>query len=264
MKEIIIAVVLVGGIGLAAGIVLALAGHFFAVKTDETVKKLREALPGANCGGCGYSGCDGYAQAVKEGASCSLCGPGGAETAEKLAEIMGVKAEKCEKRAAVVMCRGTSEVTHTRFQYEGINSCRAAASLAGGSGSCSYGCLGYGDCVRVCDSGGIRVVDKVARVDTSLCIACGKCVSACPHRLISLLPVNAAVPMCMSCDSGADTRKACKNGCIGCMKCVKICPESAVKVENFHAVIDHDKCVRCGLCAEACPLGVIYIRGART
>lgn len=260
MTEILIAVAAVGAIGLIAGVILAVAGKFFDVPVDETVEQLSNALPGANCGGCGYSGCDGYAEAIKEGAPCNLCSPGGNETARALAAIMGVEAEECEKKTAVVRCRGTAGVTAKRFTYDGLPTCQAAALLLGGDNSCRFGCLGYGDCAAVCDNGGIRVVDGVARVDGRLCTACGKCVKICPRSIIELLPEHSTVPMCVNTDKGADTRKACKNGCIGCMRCEKICPTGAIQVKDFCAVIDPAKCDNCGLCAEACTLGVIYIR----
>ncbi len=260
MTEILIAVAAVGAIGLIAGVILSAAGKFFAVPTDETVEKLREALPGANCGGCGYSGCDGYAAAIKEGVPCNLCGPGGNETAAALSAIMGVEATAVEKKAAVVRCRGTASVTAKKYEYDGLPTCGAVALVSGGDSSCRFGCLGYGDCVSVCDSGAIRVVDGVARVDSRLCTACGKCVNVCPRHIVELLPVNVTVPMCINTDKGADTRKACKSGCIGCTRCEKICPSGAIKVENGHAVVDQSKCNGCGLCAETCTLGVIYLR----
>lgn len=260
MQEIIIAVAAVAVIGLIAGIILALAGYFFAVETDETVEKLREALPGANCGGCGFSGCDGYAEAIKNGTPCNLCAPGGTDTLQRLSEIMGVEAVEGEKKAAVVLCRGTSDITNKKFEYDGFLSCRAAATVSGGDSSCNYGCLGYGDCAAACSENGIKVIDGVARVDRNLCIGCGQCVKACPRGLIEILPLNATLVFCKNKDKGADTRKACKGGCIGCMKCEKICPEGAVKVVDFHAVIDQSKCTRCGMCEQACPVKVIFVR----
>ena len=261
MENVLIAVAAVGAIGLIAGVILALAGKFFAVPVDEKVIKIREALPGANCGGCGYSGCDGYAEAVKNGAPCTLCAPGGSETAAKLAKIMGVAAESVEKKTAVVLCRGFSNATVKRFDYEGTHSCRAVNLVQTGDKSCTFGCLGYGDCVSVCEQDAIRIIDGVARIDKNLCIACGKCVKACPRSIIELLPETTAVPLCKNTQKGVFTMKVCQNGCIGCMKCVKTCPNGAVEVKDFRAVIDYQKCTACGLCAEACPKGVIAVRG---
>ena len=259
MNEIIIAVIAVSAIGLVAGIILALAGHFFAVEADETVEALRAELPGANCGGCGFSGCDGYAEGIKNGAPCNLCAPGGNELVKKLSAIMGVEAQELEIKKAVVLCRGTSSVTGTKYENDGIQTCRAVSLLSNGDGSCAYGCLGYGDCAKVCSENGIRVIDGVARVDRNLCVACGQCVKACPRGIIALLPEKATVPLCKSADKGADTRKNCKNGCIGCMKCEKICHTGAIKVEDFHAVVDQSKCDKCGMCVSACPVNVIFI-----
>lgn len=260
MNEIIIAVVAVSAIGLVAGIILALAGHFFFVPTDETVEKLRAELPGANCGGCGFSGCDGYAEGIKNGAPCNLCAPGGNELVNKLSEIMGVEAVALEVKKAVVLCRGTNGAVNAKYENDGIETCRAVSLLSNGDGSCNYGCLGYGDCAKVCNENGIRVVDGVARVDVNLCIGCGACVKACPRNIIELLPLSFTAVMCKSADKGADTRKNCKNGCIGCMKCEKICHTGAIKVENFHAKVDQSKCDKCGMCAEACPVNVIFIK----
>jgi len=260
MNPILIAVLTVGAIGLAAGIILVLAGKFFSVPTDEKLASLREVLPGANCGGCGYSGCDGYAAAVKDGAPCNLCSPGGEEVMQKLSALMGVEAVAAEKKTAVVRCRGTSSVSEKRFTYDGIRTCRAASLLSGGDSGCRFGCLGYGDCVASCDRNALRVIDGVARVDNALCGACGQCASACPRSLIEIIPMGGAVSYCRNTDKGAETRKACKVGCIGCMKCEKICPNGAVKVVNFCATVDAEKCNACGLCVEACPLKVLFIR----
>ena len=260
MNPILIAVIAVGAIGLVAGVILVLAGKFFAVPVDETQEKLRAALPGANCGGCGYSGCDGYASAVKDGAPCNLCAPGGDDVMKALSAIMGVEAVSAEKKTAVVRCRGMLDVSPKRYVYDGVKTCKAASLLSGGDSGCRFGCLGYGDCVSVCDQNAIRVIDGVARVDRSLCSGCGKCTRTCPRTLIELLPEGSATALCRNTDKGADTRKACKVGCIGCMKCEKICPEGAVKVTNFCAAVDYDKCTSCGLCVETCPLHVLFLK----
>ena len=143
--------------------------------------------------------------------------------------------------------------------YHGVESCKAAALLFGGKGECQYGCIGFGDCTKECDSGAIKVCSGVAAVDPDECIACGKCIKACPKHLISLVPKEKAVftVLCSSRDKGADVIKSCKAGCIGCKKCEKVCKNGAIKVESFLAVIDPEKCTGCGECAAACPRGVI-------
>lgn len=263
MTAILWAVGIVAGLGLLAGLILAVASVLMAVPVDEKVVRLREALPGANCGACGFSGCDGYAEAMAhDGAKVGLCSPGGEETAVKTAEILGVSGGAVEKKAAVVRCGGCEEVTRRKLQYHGIPSCAAANQFYGGDWACSYGCLGYGDCVAACAYDAIHVEKGLARVDSEQCTACGLCAKACPKSLIAVLPADAAgVVRCSSHDKGAAVRKACTKGCIGCMKCTKVCEYEAITVQNHLASIRPDKCVGCGKCAEACPVGCIEIRG---
>ena len=254
------AVILVVAVGLVCAVMLSIASKVFYVPVDETAAALREVLPGANCGGCGFAGCDDYANslAAKTETDCSKCPVGGAAVAEKIAEILGVDAGSAEKRVAVVMCNGRSEVTKTLMEYEGPASCSAASQLYGGLKLCSFGCLGQGDCVAACKYDAIKVVDGVARVDRNACVACGACVKACPKNLIRIAPEsNKNICFCHNTDKGADTRKACEVGCIGCMKCEKTCKFDAVHVENNLAYIDPEKCKNCGMCAKECPTGAI-------
>ena len=263
MNPILMAVILVSGIGLLLGIVLAVCSAVFAVPVDEKQEKIRECLPGANCGACGFSGCDGYASALSKGETkeCTRCTPGGNETAKEIAEIMGIEAGKVTPQAAFVMCRGNCENCDTKLEYHGAQSCKTAAQLFGGPKYCTYGCLGFGDCVHECDYGAISVTDGLARVSPSLCRACKKCVKACPHGLIDMVELHTvkAVVMCKNHDKGAVTRKSCSAGCIGCMKCVKTCPEGAISIDRFCAVVDPKKCVGCGKCAEGCPTKAIEL-----
>ncbi len=259
--DILVPVIIVAAIGLLCGVMLSLASHFLEVKVDERVEKVREALPGANCGACGYTGCDGYAAAVASGeAELTKCAPGGAATAKAIGEIMGAEVGDVRQKYAVVMCGGSNEFTENKFDYHGIGSCAAAALLAAGPAACCYGCMGLGDCAAVCENGAITVKNGVAVVDKSLCGGCGKCVTACPKQIIKVIDADdRAVVRCKNTDKGADTRKACKTGCIGCMKCVKACEYGAVTVENFVATVDNDKCVGCGKCVAACPQSIIRI-----
>lgn len=260
MNPIVLAVLVVAGVGLVAGLVLAVASVVLAVPRDEKVEAVRDALPGANCGACGYSGCDGYAHAlVHEGAKVGLCSPGGAETAEKTAALLGVSGT-VEVKTAMVRCGGCEAHTARKLDYHGIPSCAAANQFYGGNWKCSYGCLGYGDCRAVCEYGAITVDNGLARIDPSLCRGCSKCISACPKGLIALLPGSArGVVRCSSHDKGAVVRKACTAGCIGCMKCTRVCEHGAIQVTDFLAAIDPEKCVGCGKCAENCPAGCIDI-----
>ena len=252
-----IPILILAAIGLIAGLGLAIASKVMAVPVDEREQQLRAALPGANCGACGFSGCDGYAKALADSTaeSTALCAPGGAETAQKIADILGVKADAVTPKKALVRCRGCREYTQPRMRYTGLQSCRAANQLYGGPGACAYGCIGFGDCVQACDYGALSLREGVAAVDPERCTACGKCVKVCPKGLIELFPAGrtAAAVLCSSRDKGARTRAACRAGCIGCRKCEKLCEAGAVEVRSNLAHIDPEKCTGCGRCAQGCP-----------
>lgn len=255
MTEILIAVAIVSAIGLISGIMLTVFSKLFAVPVDETAEKVAAVLPGANCGGCGFSGCAGYAEAVASGKAVpDLCSVGGADVAARVAEIVGKSVTEAERRVAVLRCSGTCDSVKKRFQYEGIQSCAAAASVHGGDSSCEYGCLGYGDCVAACQFGALSLKNGIPDIDTSLCTACGKCVEACPKSLMRLRPISKVHTVaCHSRLKGALQRKLCTAGCIGCGKCARVCPASAITVENNLAKINYSLCTACGACKESCP-----------
>ncbi len=257
--EIVVAILIVGVIGLICGIGLSVASVIMNVPVDETVSKLREELPGANCGACGYSGCDGYAEALAEGtAKPGLCSPGGESVNLKLSEILGVASEVLDKKVAFVKCNGNNNNTSKKYEYFGVQSCAAANMLYGGDGNCTFGCLGYGDCVKNCMFYAISVIDGLAKVNKELCTACGKCCEVCPKGIIELVPISKTFGVqCSNTDKGAVTRKVCKEGCVGCMKCQKNCEFDAITVENNLAKIDYSKCTGCGKCAENCPTNAI-------
>ena len=258
--DILIAFLVVFAIALVLGVMLALVSHFFYVPDDPTKEKVRACLPGINCGACGYKGCDDYASAIADG-SCdkpNLCIPGAQAVADEIGAIIGVKAEPFDDVVAFVACNGHCGATSNKAEYEGVKTCEAASMLFGGPGACSYGCLGLGDCAKVCPANAICTIDGVARVDTSRCLGCGVCAKACPKGMIHMLPQNAAVAiMCNNKDKGVDARKACSNACIGCKKCEKACPQEAIRVVDNLAVIDYDKCSGCGACVEGCPTGCL-------
>ncbi len=251
----------VAAIGLVAGVLLALAAHFLFVKEDETAVKVRELLPGVNCGACGYAGCDDYAKAIAAGqAKPNLCIPGADETAANISAILGVEAEDVVEMMAYVRCNGNCNATDKRAVYDGINTCSAASMVYGGPNACRYGCLGCGDCAKACPVDAISIVDGIARVDLSRCIGCGKCARTCPKHIIDIIPqVSRVAVRCSSLDKGAVARKACKNACIGCKKCELNCPEKAISVKDNLASIDYTKCSGCGLCAESCPVKCIEL-----
>lgn len=246
-------------LGAVAGVLLTVASKLLFVKTDETVEKITEALPGANCGGCGFSGCEGYANAVAKGeAAPNLCKPGGAPVTIALSEIMGVAVQVQEREYAYVKCNGNCEATEDKFVYIGTGSCAAVEKFYNGKGKCTSGCHGLGDCVKVCQNNAICIKNGVAVINPELCTACGKCIKVCPNKLISLIGESQKfIVRCSSADPGKITRAACKNGCIGCGICAKKCPNGAIAVSANHAVIDAGKCTGCGVCAAACPMKCI-------
>lgn len=257
---ILAATAVVGAVGVFVGLFLGVAGIRFKVQVDEKEEAVLAALPGNNCGGCGYAGCSGLAAAIAKGeAPVGSCPVGGAPVAEKIAAIMGVEAGSSERMVAFVACAGDCDKAKQDYDYYGVQDCGKMAFVPGGGPkSCGSGCLGYGSCVKVCPFDAIHVVNGVAVVDREACKACGKCVAACPKHLISLIPYRAKYAVaCSSKDKGPVTMKACQAGCIGCGICVKNCPSQAVAVTEFHAVIDQEKCAGCGVCAEKCPKKII-------
>ena len=258
--NIIIPVALVVIVGLLASCMLSFASKVFAVQEDPLFIDLRAELPGANCGGCGFAGCDDYAHALVDSpeTSCTKCSVGGPAVAKKLAALMGQEAGDLEKKIAFVMCNGTSDNAARLYDYEDMQSCKAAKQLFGGSKLCPYGCIGLGDCVEACQFDAIRIIDGVAVVGRDYCVSCGACAKACPQKLIKILPESAKVQVrCHNEQKGADAKKACSTACIGCGMCAKVCPKDAIQVENNLSVIDPAKCIKCGMCAAKCPTGAI-------
>lgn len=260
---IILAVAILAITGAIAALVLAIASKVFAVPVDEKAEAIRECLPGANCGACGFSGCDGYAAALSSGevTDTALCNPGGNEAAKAISEILGVEAGSIRPMAAAVLCRGHNDTAKIKLNYQGVYSCRMASQVFGGPKECIYGCIGYGDCMAVCDYGAISICNGVARVDPHKCKACKKCLNTCPKGLIEMLPleVTEAAVLCKNHDKGGNTRKECTAGCIGCMKCVKACPQEAIAIDRFCAKVDYSKCIGCGECVSQCPVGAINL-----
>ncbi len=261
MIEILIAVAILAAIALFCGVLLTVASKYFGIEESELYQNVRDCLPGANCGACGYNGCDGYAKALADGETknASLCVPGGDGTAKDIAALIGVEAEDIVEKVAYVACNGNCHVTEKRYEYKGIMSCRTANLTYSGDKMCTYACLGYGDCVKACPENAIDIKDGVAVVDPTKCIGCGICTRECPNGIIHLInDTTRVVVACSNHDKGAVTRKACTNGCIACGKCQKVCPHGAIVVEDNLATIDYSKCTSCGECVRACPVKCIH------
>ena len=258
--EYILPILLFVALGLVAGILLSIFSKVFAVKQDQRVYDIKDSLPNANCGACGYSGCEAYANAiVKDGAKTNLCIPGGDKVSRKISEIMGTSFEDVAERKATVRCNGKCGAVKDKYIYTGAMSCAASNMLYNGKKECTAGCLGLGDCIKACKFEAIDIIEGVAVINREKCTGCGMCKEACPNDLIGVFDEDKTVEViCSSHFNAKETIRICENGCIGCRKCEKVCPHDAVHVVNNHAIIDHDKCTSCGECVEVCPRKCIH------
>ena len=268
MSLILVAVISLGAIGLVAAIILYVASKKFAVYEDPRIGQVAEVLPQANCGGCGYPGCGGFAAACVKAGSLDgkFCPVGGQPVMDKVAGILGLEAAAAEPKVAVVRCNGTCENRPRTTQYDGVRSCAIAHATYGGETGCTFGCLGCGDCVSACKFGALHMNPETGlpEVDEEKCTACGACVKACPRNIIELRPKGKnnrrVYVQCVNKDKGAVARKACTAACIGCGKCVKVCPFEAITLENNLAYIDPAKCKSCRKCEMECPQGAIIAK----
>lgn len=256
MQIIIFSTILVAILGLVIGVFLGFASEIFKVNVDEKVIKIRECLPGNNCGGCGFAGCDAVAEAIANGsAPTNACPVGGANVAKKVSEILGVSAETTVRKVAFVHCNGTCVNSNKSYDYTGEKDCRLAFSLPNaGEKTCRNACLGYGTCVKACKFDAIHIIDGVAVVDKEKCVACGACVKSCPMKVIELVPYDKKhLVACSNKEKGKTAMDACKVSCIACGMCERNCEKGAIKVISNVATIDYSLCNDCGLCAEKCP-----------
>ncbi|MGL4345884.1 MAG: RnfABCDGE type electron transport complex subunit B [Cellulosilyticaceae bacterium] len=259
LMNVISPVIAIGGLGLLFGVGLGIAAKKFAVPTDERVGLVKSFLPGANCGGCGFAGCEAFAKAVVAGEAkvngCPVCND---EQTSGIASVMGQKVSGGIKNKAFIKCRGTLENAPEKYRYSGVENCQSAQLVGGGPKKCQYGCLGFGSCQKACAFDAIRIVDGLATVDYKKCTGCGSCMNACPRQLIALEPENMGYTVtCSSKDKGKEVKESCKIGCIGCGICVKQCEAEAIVVTNNVAIIDPAKCTQCGKCEKKCPTHAI-------
>ena len=256
-------------LGTLAAVILYFVAQKFKVEEDPRIDCVEKMLPGANCGGCGFAGCRGMAEALvkQDDISALFCPVGGGETMKAVAGYLGKAAAEKEPQTATVRCGGSCAKRPRTNRYDGAASCAVASSLYAGETGCSFGCLGFGDCAVVCSFGAIAVNPETGlpEVDPAKCTACGACVKACPKKIIELRkkwPKDRAVYVsCVSHDKGAAVVKACKAGCIGCAKCAKACAFDAITVEGNLAYIDPLKCKLCRKCVNECPTGAIRLVG---
>ncbi len=263
---ILVTIITLVSIGVIAAVILYLVAQKFKVFENPKIDEVEEALPGANCGGCGFPGCRGMAEALvnSDDISTLFCPVGGNETMAEVAKILGKEVTAKEPMVAVVRCNGNFENRKRTNQYDGTATCVMAASLYSGDTACEFGCLGLGDCVEVCNFDAIHmdITTGLPVVDQDNCTACGACVEACPKDIIELRrkgPKNRRIFVsCVNKDKGAVAMKACKTACIGCGKCFKVCAFDAITIENNLAYIDHEKCKLCRKCVAVCPTGAIH------
>lgn len=239
---LILAAAILALLAVGMGYVLGWANRRFHVEVDPKVEAVLGALPGANCGGCGFVGCAAYAEAVAKGdADINQCAPGGRSCAEKLAEIMGVELEESLPYRAVLHCSADWDQRLQRMQYEGEQTCESANLVAGVQG-CTYGCLGLGDCERACDYDAIRIINGLATIDKEKCVGCGACGRACPRNIITMVPFKAERMLVVACanqDAAADVRAVCAVGCLGCRACLRVAPD-LISMEGALPVINYD------------------------
>jgi len=259
IADILLPALALAGLGLLFGLGLAYTLKLFSIEVDPTVALIISKLPGGNCGACGRAGCAGFAEALRRGEAIPAdCVASKDDTARQIAEILGVEFEAKAKKAAVLSCGGGRQA-RDEYVYQGIRRCQAAFLMLGGQKACAWGCLGFGDCVRGCPFGAIRMgPEGLPEVDRAKCTACGTCLKVCPKKLFTLVASPAAVSIaCSSREKGRKVTSVCQVGCIACGKCVRECPVQAISLIDNVARIDYGKCTACMKCVSVCPRKII-------
>ena len=264
MSLVIITAVCAFALAFILGTALGFFRDFFAVPQNPAIDRIRELLPGANCGGCGFPGCDNFAAAIAAGsAGSAVCTAGGPGVAEKISALTGASGGNAESMVSVLACRGSLSRAGFKGTYSGVQSCRGAKISSGGTKLCSFACMGFGDCVSACKFGAIAMgADGLPVISYAKCNGCGMCAKECPQGLLKLIPAGRKGALAL-CSNKSPVKqgliKSCSAACTACGLCVKNCPQRCISLETHIPVIDYSKCDSCGLCAEKCPTGVLKI-----
>lgn len=253
---VITSVLVLLGVGTTAAFLLAVASRLLRVEENPLIEQIAEALPGANCGACGFAGCEGYAAAVatNKDVPANLCSVGGAAVAAKVGELSGKAIVESEPMVSFRRCSRVEGNVQLRYEYIGTSTCASAAMLEGGPYMCSWACLGLGDCARSCQFDAMYIENGMAQIIASKCVSCGQCVKACPRFILQLIPRRARVMnFCATREKLKSVSDVCDVGCINCLKCLKACPADAIVYEKRRIEIDHAACLAYGpACGEAC------------
>ena len=267
MNLVVLSVIILGGLGIVSAVLLFFTAKHFKVKENPKISEIEEILPGANCGGCGKSGCRAFAKACVEAKSLEglRCPLSSDDVMKNVAKIVGLASvAPAMPKVAVLHCNGTCDNRPRKSYYDGPTSCHIEHSLYLGARGCAYGCLGCGDCVSACNFGAMMMNKRtgIVEIDTEKCVGCGACVKVCPRNLIELRnkgPRGMRVYVaCKNKDKGALAMKECSVSCIGCGKCFKECAHGAIVMEDNLAYIDYEKCKLCKKCVDVCPRGSIH------